>query len=260
MQLHRFAPSEPLAPFVRVFEVLETDAPMLRSLVPEPGLILAFRYAGSASLVESGVAHRVPDQALTGVRRTARRMFTPAGGGLVLAKFRGAGAGAFFDLPLHHLFGETVDLAALADPGAIRATADRLGAARDHQARVAAVEAFLLALRTRRAWPGDPLVDAALRSLKTDPAALRVGALARQLGLSVDSLEKRFRRVAGASPKQLAAILRLRRAIAAHRPGLSLTRLAQDAGYYDQPHFIRQVVAAVGEPPKAFLEGAEYCL
>ncbi|HJW43346.1 MAG TPA: helix-turn-helix domain-containing protein, partial [Geothrix sp.] len=75
-----------------------------------------------------------------------------------------------------------------------------------------------------------------------------------------DSLEKRFRAVAGASPKQLAAILRLRRAIAAHRPGMSLTRLALDAGYYDQPHFIRQFVATVGTPPRAYLEGAEYCL
>lgn len=260
MKLHRFAPSESLAPFVRVFEVLETDAPMLRSLVPEPGLILAFRYAGSASLVEGGVARRLPDQALTGVRRTARRMFTPAGGGLVLAKFRSAGAGAFFDLPLHHLFGETVDLAALAEPGAIRATADRLGAAPDHRARVAAVEGFLQAQRARRAWPGDPLVDEALQRIKTDPAGLRVGPLARELGLSVDSLEKRFRRVAGASPKQLAAILRLRRAIAAHRPGMSLTRLALDAGYYDQPHFIRQFVATVGAPPGAYLEGAEFCV
>lgn len=260
MKLHRFAPSESLAPFVRVFEVLETDTPMLRSLVPEPGLILAFRYAGSASLLEGGLARRMPDQALTGMRRTARRMVTPAGGGLVLAKFRGAGAGAFFGLPLHHLFGETVDLNALAEPGAVRAAADRLGAAQDHRARVAAVEAFLLALRARRAWPGDPLVDAALRAIQADPAALRVGALAQALGLSVDSLEKRFRQVAGASPKQLAAILRLRRAIAGHRPGTSLTRLALDAGYYDQPHFIRQVVAAVGVPPKTFLEGAEYCL
>jgi DNA-directed RNA polymerase specialized sigma24 family protein len=44
----------------------------------------------------------------------------------------------------------------------------------------------------------------------------------------------------GASSKQLATILRLRRAIQASRQGESLTRLSIDAGYFDQPHFVRE--------------------
>jgi methylphosphotriester-DNA--protein-cysteine methyltransferase len=103
-------------------------------------------------------------------------------------------------------------------------------------------------------------VGAALRAIHADPGALRVGALALDLGMSVDGLEKRFRRAVGASPKQLASIVRLRRAIGSHGRGSTLTQLAHDAGYYDQPHFIRQFVAAAGSAPKAFLDGAEYCL
>ncbi|WP_243319949.1 AraC family transcriptional regulator [Geothrix sp. SG200] len=259
MQVHAFAPTEALAPFVRAFEIIEADGATEKLLIPETGLILGFRYAGSSSLVEGATRLAVPDHVVTGLRATARRMVTAAGSGIVLAKFRDGAAGAFFDPPLHQLFGATLPLEELADPRAVEAASAGIRAARDHRARVDVLERFLLAQRARRDWRRDPVVGAALRALRADPS-LRVAPLAGELGLSVDGLEKRFRRGVGASPKQVASILRLRRALGAHRPGTPLTRLALDAGYYDQAHFIRQVVAAVGVAPRAFLHAAEFCL
>ncbi|WP_243318434.1 AraC family transcriptional regulator [Geothrix paludis] len=259
MQVHAFAPTEALALFVRAFEIIEADGAMEKLLIPETGLILGFRYAGSSSLVEGATRLEVPDHVVTGLRATARRMVTAAGSGIVLAKFRDGAAGAFFDPPLHQLFGATLPLEELVDPRAVEAASASIRAARDHRARVDALERFLLAQRARRDWPGDPVVGAALRAIRADPS-LRVAPLAGDLGLSVDGLEKRFRRSVGASPKQVASILRLRRALGAHRPGTPLTRLALDAGYYDQAHFIRQVVAAVGVAPRAFLQAAAFCL
>lgn len=260
MQVRTFAPGEALAPFVRTFEILEAGEAAEKVLVPETGLILGFRYAGSSSLVEGAGLLKVPDQVVTGLRVTARRMATAAGSGIVLAKFREGAAGAFFDPPLHQLFGATLPLEALTDPGTVEAASARIRAARNHRERVAALEQFLLWQRARRDWRADPAVGAALRAIHADPAALRVAPLAKSLGLSVDGLEKRFRRSVGASPKQVASILRLRRALGAHRPGTPLTRLALDAGYYDQAHFIRQVVAAVGMAPRAFLQAGDFCL
>lgn len=260
MQVHAFAPTEALAPFVRAFEIIEADGAMEKLLIPETGLILGFRYAGSSSLVEGATRLEVPDHVVTGLRATARRMVTAAGSGIVLAKFRDGAAGAFFDPPLHQLFGATLPLEELVDPRAVEAASAGIRAARSHRARVDALERFLLAQRAPRDWRADPVVGAALRAIRADPGALRVAPLAGDLGLSVDGLEKRFRRSVGASPKQVASILRLRRALGAHRPGTPLTRLALDAGYYDQAHFIRQVVAAVGVAPRAFLHAAEFCL
>ncbi|WP_243382455.1 AraC family transcriptional regulator [Geothrix alkalitolerans] len=259
MQVHTFAPTEALAPFVRAFQIIEADGATEKLLIPETGLILGFRYAGSSTLMEGTARLEVPDHVVTGLRATARRMVTAAGSGIVLAKFRDGAAGAFFDPPLHQLFGATLPLEELADPRVVEAASAGIRAARDHRARVDVLERFLLAQRARRDWRGDPVVGAALRALRADPS-LRVAPLAGELGLSVDGLEKRFRRSVGASPKQVASILRLRRALGAHRPGTPLTRLALDAGYYDQAHFIRQVVAAVGVAPRAFLHAAQFCL
>jgi AraC-like DNA-binding protein len=213
-------------------------------------LVLGVRYRGAAELLGPS-ARRLPDAALTGMMTTARRMRTRANSGVLLARFRPGGAAPFLDQPLHELFGTTAAL----DDLMPRAEVDRLQAqvseATGDQARVAALEAFLVARLGTRA--PDPVVAAAVRALEEVHGAVQIRALARALGISQDPLEKRFRRAVGASPKQLASLLRLRRAIDGYRPGLSLTRLAQEAGYFDQSHFIRAFRAATGESPGRFL-------
>jgi AraC-like DNA-binding protein len=87
----------------------------------------------------------------------------------------------------------------------------------------------------------------------------RVGDLADDLDVGLDSLEKRFRQAVGASPKQLATITRLRHAVESYRPGESLTRLSLDAGYFDQSHFIREFRAFTGTPPRRFFATNEHC-
>ena len=61
------------------------------------------------------------------------------------------------------------------------------------------------------------------------------------------------------SQKQLASILRLRRAIEAYRPGQSLTRVSADAGYCDQSHFIREFRSVTGAAPRQFFLAGDYC-
>lgn len=256
----RIDPSDALRPFVRAFEVIETDEPAERVLVPDTGLVVGFRYAGSAAQLEGRSIVAMPSHVVTGLRVTARRMRTSRGGGMVVAKLREGGAAAFFATPLHELFGNSVALADLVGPGRVEPTASRIEAARTHRERVVAFEEFLLSLRARVAFREDALVSSAIRRILTDPTSVRVGRIARELGVSIDMLEKRFRRIAGASPKQLASIVRLRRAVESHRRGKPLTRLALESGYYDHAHFTRSFSAATGSPPSRFFDAKSHCL
>lgn len=77
--------------------------------------------------------------------------------------------------------------------------------------------------------------------------------LAQHIGLSQSALERRFRRTVGCSPKKFASVVRLRRAVELHSRGTNLTTVAQDAGYFDQSHFIRHFRDAVGVSPRAYL-------
>lgn len=252
--LHR-APGAALSAWVERLTVVESEAGATRWLLPEPGLVLGLRYRGGA--LELGDAPRLlPDASIAGVRNTARHMQTLPHSGIVLVTFRPGRAGAFFGEPLHELFGATVALDDLIPARQIELARERVAEASDDDARFAAVAQFL---RTRSRPPRDRLVDAALDAIVDARGAVRVAALARDAGLSRDRFMKRFRHVAGASPKRLASIVRLRHAIARYRPGVSLAQVAAEAGYADQSHFTREFRAFTGAPPGRFFASVDHC-
>jgi AraC-like DNA-binding protein len=237
--------------------VVETTSPVTRHVLPTPGLVLGIRFAGSASLVEGGVSRQLGNTGLTGVRTTLRRMHTSGGGGIVVVAFRELGGAQFFDEPLHEIFGAMVALDELESHREWNGVEERVALAGTVAERAAIVDSYLC--RRLRARAPDPLVAAATTSIARRGGAVRIRALAKELGTSQDPLEKRFRRVVGASPKQFAKIVRFLRVVRGFEGGRPLTELAHQAGYFDQPHLVRDFHAVTGEAPERFLRTREHC-
>jgi transcriptional regulator GlxA family with amidase domain len=252
-----FAPNRELSASVRCFEVIETTDAMTRTLLPATGLVVGLRYAGSATSLEAEAPRSSPPCAIVGLQGTARRMHTSMGGGMIVARLRAAHSGRFIGESVHELFGETLSLDQVARPCDVARASSRIREAQNDAERIAIFEELLLAIS--RPWRSDPLVLRVLHAIDKTAGSVRISALARVAALSQDALEKRFRRSVGATPKQYASIVRLRRAIAAHEPGRSLTQVSLDAGYCDQSHFIRHFRQVTGEAPRGFLASAEYC-
>jgi methylphosphotriester-DNA--protein-cysteine methyltransferase len=253
-----FQPSARLAPFVRSIMVMEATEHSLHPVLPAPGLTLGIRYAGAAALLdEDGRATPLPSGGLVGMRTTLRRMQTFAGGGVVVAQFYPLGAAQFFDHPLHLFFGSIVPLADVSSPALLSEIEDRLASARSNEARAHLVDELLS--RSLREREPDDLVRSAAEMIRRARGVVRIGALAKELGISQDPLEKRFRRVVGASPKQLASIARFREVVSGFERGEKLTALAHRAGYFDQSHLIREFRAFTGEAPEAFLRARKHC-
>jgi AraC-like DNA-binding protein len=257
MQVTRIPPSARLAPFVERFIIVESRDEVTRMLLPAPGLILGVRYRGASSLLDGERVTRLSGSALTGLVGSARRMRTHPHSGIVLAQFRPGGAARFFSVPLHELFGAMAALDDLLPRAEVQRLSDRIAGQPDHAHKVAVLEQFLLARLTAAA--PDPIAHAAVAAIVRARGSLRIADLARSLGISQDPLEKRFRREVGASPKQLASIIRVQHAIDLGRTGTSWSRVAHDAGYFDQSHFIREFRTITGEPPARFFRAVEYC-
>lgn len=236
-----------MATSVRDFMFVETREVVTRLRLPEMGFVLGVRSGGAARFVDDDST--IPALSLTGVSRHARAMETSGGGAVVLARFNPGGAARIFGPRLHEFFGRTEALDELFPRSEVDRLHTRISEASTDHARAAMLEAFLLQ-HTRR--EGDPLVDHALRRIHDNPS-LRIRALAREAGLSHDAFEKRFRREVGCAPKQYASLARVHAALRLHRPERSLTQLALEAGYFDQPHFNREFRAMVGVAPGAYL-------
>lgn len=92
-------------------------------------------------------------------------------------------------------------------------------------------------------------IDRVLRHIEEDPAAFRVGSAAEQAGVTRQWLTRAIRARAGLGPKELARILRLRRALESLAPDRALAEVALDGGYADQAHFTREARRISGVTP-----------
>ncbi|WP_380281670.1 helix-turn-helix domain-containing protein [Kitasatospora purpeofusca] len=129
-------------------------------------------------------------------------------------------------------------------------TQERLRAAGSWADRFALAEAEL-ARRHRDGPAVDPEVAFVWRQLVTHRGDVRIERLAAEAGWSRKRLWSRFRSQTGLTPKHAARLVRFdhaaHRLAAGHRPAL----VAAEAGYADQSHLHREVVAFAGATPTA---------
>jgi len=257
MQLTSYAPSDILKPYVRVYNIVESEDGMESSILPDTALVMAFRYKGSVTYGGGEEARRrLPVSVITGVRESVRSLQYARDTANLLVIFRETGAAAFFKVPLHELAGISLSLDMLLPEALVRETEERLAAAADHPGRIAVVESLLCALL--QAPVQDALVLHAVRAITAAKGMVRIKALAGHLHISQDAFEKRFRRQAGVSPRQFASIVRFRHVIAQVPLSGSLTAAALGAGYFDQAHFIKDFRAFTGQAPREFFRSGRY--
>lgn len=86
----------------------------------------------------------------------------------------------------------------------------------------------------------DPRILSVSRKLRAQlPEKLDIDQLAVPLGISGSRLRHLFRERTGTTLKRFLLHLKLRSALACWQPGMSLSALAAEAGFYDQPHLAR---------------------
>ena len=105
----------------------------------------------------------------------------------------------------------------------------------------------------------DPSIVEAVNRIRAARGDVRISEIAAVLGLSVDTLERRFYACVGVSPKRFARAVRLRAAVLACSPGVTLTEVAIEAGCYDQSHFVREIRLATGQAPNRLLGSQNWC-
>ncbi len=173
-------------------------------------------------------------------------------GGVVGVRFRPGGITAFVDAKPAELRDRTVPASAW-----FANALPEIGPEGPGTASTAApvLDAWLLAVRPRE----DPGYAAFLSvlALLEDPGVTGTAALEQRSGLGLRSLQRMFRRFVGVGPKRMVVRARVRDAVAALDRGeaVSTADLAQELGWYDQSHFVRDFRQVTGTTPARYAEG-----
>jgi AraC-like DNA-binding protein len=130
---------------------------------------------------------------------------------------------------------------------------DAVRSAPDFASRVTAAERWF-GMMLDGGSPQDGL-DEATRLMFSTRGRTRIDVVVKRSGLSARQFQRCFATRVGLSPKLYARTIRFDAALTAHRnePTKSWIRIAHEAGYFDQAHFIRECHALVGAGPGQFI-------
>ncbi|WP_051187014.1 helix-turn-helix transcriptional regulator [Nocardia tenerifensis] len=157
-------------------------------------------------------------------------------------------APALLGVPADELRDQRIDLADVWSAGTVRRLNERLAATDDP---VAELERVALR-RAAEVAPPDPVLRRVVAALN---AGWSVGATAEAAGLNARLLHRRSLAAFGYGPKTLARVLRLQRALALARAGVSFADTAAATGFADQAHLAREVRDLAGMPLGQLITG-----
>lgn len=176
-------------------------------------------------------------------------------GSVVGARFRPGGSTAWTGTDAASLTDRAVPAVDLLDPplAALHETLTGLTPA----ARAARFGAVLAEHRPPAGTADVELGDLVAR-MAADPALVRVEQVVELSGWSVRTLQRRFRREIGVSPKWVLARFRLQEAALAieRDPAVDLAGLAVRLGWYDQAHLTNDFRRMLGETPGQYASRA----
>ena len=256
LKIEQFVPSDVLKPYVKAFMIIESDQQTENRLLPDTSIVLAFRLRGRVRDLSQEACTNLSSSVITGLRRSVRVLSYDHQTANLLVIFREGGAAAVFKEPLHEFFSKSTPLDEFMPSGQLQLIEEQLDEASDNTQKVAVIEHFLLSrLNEKRA---DQLINHAMQQIRMANGNIRIRKLAGSMAISIDPFEKRFRRVAGISPKQFADTIRLRTLINHYSPTENLTGIALEAGYFDQAHFIKDFRTFTGLAPQQFFNSAAW--
>ena len=168
---------------------------------------------------------------------------------MVAIRFKPGGARPFLRAPASDLVDLAAPLEAFWGPAGADLP-DRLYETEGDEARARLLFEELIARRAQ-ADPTDRVVQGASELIDGSFGSVTIDELRKALYVSERTLERRFRREVGVSPKQATRIARLQAATRklTEDPAAPLSRVAHECGYYDQAHFNREFRMLAGVSP-----------
>jgi AraC-like DNA-binding protein len=248
--LRVFRPCPLLAPYVDAFwdyENLTGEASAYLSILPDTATYLCFLYQDPLLTAHGSRTYRTRSgvAGFQSFRNDLRGTGTISG---VSARLTPWGLNVFRRGVAKDCAERRVDCRDLFPKDDIERIEDELARLPSPADRVAHVERYLLSMFE----PGneDRLVRHACDQIVSSGGNLRIADMARSVGLSRRTLERRFIDHIGATPKKVSRVIRLRSAILerARLPGWA--DVAHAVGYYDQSHMIHDFLELYGMTPE----------
>ncbi|MGD9561940.1 MAG: DUF6597 domain-containing transcriptional factor [Pyrinomonadaceae bacterium] len=266
MLYQTFAPPPLLAPYVRFFWVLEADvvpgSEFVHRALADGCVEMVFHYrARFDEVTEDGLREFSPLSSIQGQSAKFHRFSGRSSFGIFGAYLFPFAIPRLFSLPAYDFTNAAHDLeSSLGIEGKL--LEEQMITAENNERRVEIISRYFTE-RLARANRSFSEVHNSVRSIIAAKGDVNIVGLAREHRLSTRQFERRFKEMAGLSPKLYSRIIRFQAATQHRLEGnRDLTDIAYACGYYDQSHFINDFREFSGYTPKEYFwneaEGTQY--
>jgi AraC-like DNA-binding protein len=235
----RFAPPVQLRPWVQCYWIAQQDrlpeATVSETVYPDGGTTLVFNFANNH-----------PDITFFATQTVGKMVFQGSVNRMGI-RFHPGGAFQLLQLGMPDIIGSALSAEDLAMHSLLQLR-DQLAELTHVSQRLTLIDQWLLD-RIKKNNADTGLIQQLLPQLILTQQPLE--QLSAHLPISRRQLERKFQLEVGFSPNQLKQLHRVKtaRTLISQRPEQSLTDIGQDAGFYDQAHFIRHFHKITGQTP-----------
>ncbi len=259
MVYYTLPPSPELAPYIRFFWVLESEAsesrPYIHRSMADSCAELIFHYRGRFNeLISTDKIEKSFTAGLHGPSQNFRRFAIQQSFGIFGVYLYPFALAQLFSIPAVEVCNQMPDLASLLGIEG-KELEDKIMCAPDNDTRLGLLsDYFKNKLKTN--YLKQPPVFAAIQFIIQNKGLIPVSQLAEQTCLSTRQFERTFKTFSGFGPKLFSRIIRFQAALSEYgNQQKSLTEISYACGYYDQSHFIHDFKEFSGHHPKVYFSG-----
>jgi AraC-like DNA-binding protein len=249
-----YQPSRPLRRYLREILWIHSNHARSQILLPETTLTLLLRQSGHACLNNQ----ILPNAIVSGLQQQVRTVHHAPQSLMIVVRFTEIGASAILHDRVDLLYNQTLALDQILPHREIGSIQNRLAETPRRTQQFLAVESFLLGRIGQQNGHASvpPQIEAAVALIRNSDGQFPVAAIAKRTGMSQSALERHFRTAVGASPKTGSRLARLQNVCRLWDVGKTLTEITHEAGYFDQPHMVRDFRLFTGSAPEEFFRTA----
>lgn len=254
MNFNRMKPHPELEPFIECYWSIEDESTIsqIQKIIPDGYPEILFHHRDPWQINMQGAWELQPKRLLAGQVRRYFYLQNTGASGIIGIKLKPAALTQWFNLDMSKYTDKVIDLS--------EALGTRLSDLEQQLHKTTTPEAitevadhYFQQFRHPIAGPPQPAIDKAVELIIDRKGLITIAEITVQTGISERQLERYFKKYVGLSPKYYARVIRFSAIFQYIQQGdIGWAGLANEAGYYDQSHFIRNFKAFTGEDPTAY--------
>ena len=244
-----YSPSPALSDYICCFWSLDTlSSPYTELVYPTGNIQLIFHYREPfIDKDSSGYEIIQPEFSVCGQKISFSSVTAQENCGMIAAVLKTEAASALLGLPLHEITGRIISFTDIFRNW--KNSAWKFADSSDDFSRIEIIENFLLRHIRIKSQYHSHFIKKSINEIRENRGMNLPFKTMDKFDLSERSLQRIFREEVGLSPKKFSEIVKFENSITLLNQGKTMTDVCYEAGYYDQPHFIKTFKQFTGLTP-----------